>query len=112
MSQALPLACAGGFLPEPLWLMVVADALTALCGGSAALAADLFCGGVLGGVMRVAQRLVAAQPGAGRDPLARRLVRDEAEDRDDLGFVVEAFGRAVPQARGYLPASASGVPSI
>ena len=66
-----------------------------LCMASKPLAAELFAGGALGALLRVAQRLVAAQRRADRDTYAGRLLSG------GLINVVKAFGRAVPQARAH-----------
>ena len=77
--------------------MKVLDAVRQLCDASATMVVDLFCRGVLGKLLRAAQRVVAAQPSAaGEEGVAAGLFRA------GLGQVVAAFGRAVPQARAPL----------
>ena len=71
------------------------------CGLSAPLTVELFCGGVLGALLRVAQRVVAAQANATQEEkIAEHLLCV------GLAAAVEAVGSAVPQARASA-ASAS-----
>ena len=87
--------CAGECMPQTELLLAVASALTRLCGAYPPTAAELFCEGALGGWVRLAQRRVAKQPLADREGLAALLLKDGQR-------MVEAFGLAVPQARGRL----------
>ena len=64
------------------------------------LTVELFCGGALGSLLRVVQRVVAAHPHAHQEGLADVLLHE------GLNHVVEAFGVAVPQARATPLASA------
>lgn len=90
-------SCAGDSLPSRDASVMVLDAVRQLCDASATTVVDLFCRGVLGKLLRAAPRVVAAQPSAaGEEGVAAGLFRK------GLGHVVEAFGRAVPQARGPL----------
>ena len=76
--------------------------MTLLCNASKALAVQCFCDGVLGGLLRVTRWLVDAQPHADwvRQGCRGGLFRGGLVD------TVEAFSRAVPQARVYpLPAA-------
>ena len=87
--------CAGEYVPDPDWLPGVMNSMLHLCCASEQLAAELIAGGALGALLRVAQRLVAAQPRADQDACAGRLLAG------GLMLVVKAFGRAVPQARAH-----------
>lgn len=85
-------------MPQKDWLLAVARALARLCDYAyAPLAIELFCGKALGAWLRLAQRLLAALPLAGREQLAARLVKD------GLVPMVQAFGLVVPQARARSP---------
>ena len=85
-------------MPQVDRLLAVARALTRLCAYAyAPLAIELFCGRALGAWLRLAQRLLAAQPLAGRVHLAQRLLKD------GLVPMVQAFGLVVPQARARSP---------
>ena len=89
-------ASAGASGPDIDVVEVLTLGVAALCEASAALTVDLYCGGVLSAMLRVARRLVAAQAGA-------------QEEEETAGFlfhgrlaaVVTAFGRTVPQARAH-----------
>ena len=72
-------------------------ALTRLCRASAPLAAELFCDGVLGKLLRIAQRLVAAQLQKGGKAAAERAFGE------CVALLLEAFSTAVPQARAHAP---------
>ena len=87
-------------MPDMDKLPVVVQALMQLCGAGAyiPLVVELFCGGVLGALLRIAQRVVAAQPHAEQENIAEYLFRE------GLISAVDAFGAAVPQARAYLSA--------
>ena len=76
-------------------------AITNLCNASGVLAVELFCGGVLGCVLGIAQRLAAAQPHAHQESFTDDMIRR------DLLPMLQACGRTVPQARAHsLPAPA------
>ena len=63
-----------------------------LCGASTPLAVELFCGGALGMLLRIAQRWVAAQPRGARDGSLAMF-------RDGLIFPITAFARVGAEAR-------------
>ena len=73
----------------------VMHAITSMCKASEVLAMELFCGGVLGCALRVAQRLVAAQPRGDKKSFAEDMVLK------DLRPMARACGEAVPQARAH-----------
>ena len=68
-------------------------AITSLCNASEVLAVELFCGGVLGCSLGLAQQLVVAQPHADQESFAADMFLK------DIMPMVRACGRAVPQAR-------------
>ena len=70
------------------------DVVRRLCGASVPFTIELFCGGVLGAVLRGARRMVAAQPTTDLEEEIAGFVFYEG-----VPAVVEAFSRAVPQAR-------------
>ena len=90
-------------MPDVDELIVVAHTVMHLSGASGylPLTVELFCGGVLGSLLRVAQRLVAAQPHAEQEEKIAEYLFHEC-----LTSVVKSFGVAVPQARAHaLPAN-------
>lgn len=80
-------------MPETEDLLGVVRAVIHLSG---AFAAEMFCDGALSALLRIAQRLVAAQPHAGREQSAIRLFRE------GVARVVCTFAHAVPQARPHI----------
>ena len=86
--------CAGEVVADKSILPDMMDVVRRLCGASVPFTVDLFCGGVLGGVLRGARRMVAAQPTTDLEEEIAGFVFYEG-----VPAVVEAFGRAVPQAR-------------
>ena len=88
--------CAGKYLPDKAWLLMVMQAVLRYCGASPSLTVDLFCGGALGALVRIAQRAVAALPHAAQYGYARQAVEDF------LAPLVKAFALAVPQARAVV----------
>lgn len=90
--------CAGDFLPDVDKLLLVVRAVMQLCGADAyiPLVVELFCGGVLGALLHLAQRVVAAQPHAEQEEKIAEYLFHEC-----LISAVEAFGVAVPQARAH-----------
>lgn len=90
---------AGEHLPDVDTMQRVMLAITSLCNASEVLAVELFCGGVLGGVLGIAQRLVVAQPGADQESFAADMFLK------DIMPMVRACGHAVPQARAHSPAA-------
>ena len=94
--------CAGDRLLAVGELLDVTDSMDYLCGASVPLTVDLFCGGVLGALLRMAQRVVATQAHAHEK---ERITGDLLSK--GLASVVETFGVAVPQARAHpLPVPA------
>ena len=89
---------AGEWPDDPEWLAETGCALAILSAASAPLTVELFAGGVLSALLRMAQRWVAAQP-RGRHAGAVAVLEEEG-----LVCVVEAFGFTVPQARAHSPA--------
>ena len=85
--------CAGEYLPDWEWLVLVMRGVAMVGAASAPLAVKLFCGGALGMLLRMAQRWVAAQPRGQLDLILVAMLRD------GLSFALEAFCTAVPQAR-------------
>lgn len=85
---------AGEALADRSILPDMMDVVRRLCGASVPFTVELFCGGVLGGVLRGARRMVAAQPTTDLEEEIAGFVFYEG-----VPAVVEAFGRAVPQAR-------------
>ena len=86
-------ACAGEYSTDWEWVVIVLRGVAMVSDVSAPLAVELFCGGVLGMLLRVAQRWVAAQPRGLLDLILVAMLRE------GLSSVLEAFCRAVPQAR-------------
>ena len=84
------------------FLQGLMTAVACLCGISAPLTVEVFCGGALGALLRVALWLAAAQPHAqAKERVAEQLLRE------GLASAVDAFSLAVPQARAHpLPAPA------
>lgn len=92
---------AGDELSDQAVLPGVVLALKRLCCASAPLAVELFCDGVLGLLLRIAQRLVAAKLQREGEAAAERALCECA------ALLLEAFSAAVPQARAHaLPAPA------
>ena len=77
-------------MPETEDLLEVVRAVTNLCG---VYVVEMFYDGALSALLRIAQRLVAAQPHAGREQSAYSLFRE------GVALVVGVFAHAVPQAR-------------
>ena len=95
LSSALR-ACAGEYPAEVEWPVSLMCPVSRLCAASTPLAVELFCGGALGMLLRIAQRWVAAQPRGARDGSLAMF-------RDGLVFPMNAFGRVVWEARAHLP---------
>lgn len=89
-------ACAGDYLPNMEELQMLMRTVEHLCCADEyePLAVELFYGGVLSALLRVAQRVVAAQPHAEQEEKVAEHLFHEC-----LTSVVKAFGVAVPQAR-------------
>ena len=85
-------------------LLNVTEDVACLALSSRSLAVDLFCDGVLGMLLRAAQRLLAAQPHADRENAAIRIMHGRPGDAEGRGVahLLDAFGAAVPQARARL----------
>ena len=83
---------AGEYPAEVEWPVSLMRPVSHLCGASTPLAVELFCGGALGMLLRIAQRWLAAQPRGARDGSLAMV-------RDGLIFLITAFGRVVPEAR-------------
>ena len=84
--------CAGECFPEREWLAEVMKGVALFSAASAPIAVEFFCGGVLGVLVRMVQRWVAARP-------LDELVGTVAMFTRGLVGVLDAFGLAVPQAR-------------
>ena len=74
---------------------------------SCPLKVDVYCMGGLGCMLRAAQRAATAQPHAGREEAAARLLKD------GVMVAMDAFVLAVPQARAHrLPAVQSSLQGL
>ena len=88
-------SAAGEWPDDPEWLAETVCALAILSAASAPLTVELFAGGVLSALLRMAQRWVAAQP-RGRHAGAVAALEDGPV------HAVRAFGLTVPQARACV----------
>ena len=96
---------AGEYLAGKSMLPQMMDVVRRLAWSSAPLAVELFCGGVLGALVREARRASSVQPTAKLEGEVAGCAFAQGLPR-----VVSAFGRAVPQARTFpLPALSAGV---
>ena len=86
--------CAGVLPAESEWLAGTMHGVTSLCAAYVPLAVELFCQGVLGALVRIAQRWAWAQPHGRPDGIVALF-------KDGLVHVVTAFGVAVTQARAH-----------
>ena len=94
-SLVMGCACTGEYSPEWEWLVSVMRSVARMSAVSAPLAVELFCSGVLGMLLHVAQRWVAALPHGHQDIVVSEFI-------DALSFVFGTFSLAVPQARAHL----------
>ncbi|KAK9844214.1 hypothetical protein WJX81_008230 [Elliptochloris bilobata] len=85
------MASEGKPLPDVAGLLILAASMGRLCRASKALTAELFREGVLGSWVRLAQRLVAAQPHQRREEVAGKLLNS------GLMPLLKAVGTVVPQ---------------
>lgn len=85
---------AGEYPADCDWLAGTMRAVGSLCDTSVHVAVEFFCQGVLGGLVRVAQRWAWAQPHGRQDGIVGLF-------KDYLVHMMTAFGDAVPQARAH-----------
>ena len=98
-------------VPADEALLLVMEAVTRCCLASKPLTVELFCDGVLGALMRAAQRLLAAVPREHREDIGLRILHESRGHADWRGVsrMLDAFGHAVPQARVANPKTLNAV---